>query len=68
MNVQRYGELKKMSKERLARIHMRNGGLMGFDAYMNWTKEELISEILEDEKKGQRVLNIRADAGNRQAP
>lgn len=52
MDMQRYKELNKLPKDELARMHVANGGLMGYATYMKWRKDELISIILEDEGKG----------------
>jgi len=42
-------ELRKLPKHELVRIHVNNGGLMGAATYSKWTKDELVSIILQDE-------------------
>lgn len=42
-------ELRKLSKSRLASIHMTNGGLMPHSTYVKWRREELVNAVLEDE-------------------
>ena len=48
--MQDYKTLNKLSKYELAAMHVRNGGLMGLPTYLKWTKDELISVILEDQR------------------
>ena len=42
-------QLNRMKKGQLARLHATGGGLMGIPVYMTWTKDELVSAILEHE-------------------
>jgi hypothetical protein len=42
-------ELRKLPKPTLVQMHLNNGGLMGRAVYMKWKREELVTEILEDE-------------------
>lgn len=49
MNDKRYSELRKLPKATLAQMHVRNGGIMGLRTYLQWTKDELINAVLEDE-------------------
>lgn len=42
-------ELNKMTKRTLAEMHVRNGGIMGLATYLKWTKDELVSTVLQDE-------------------
>ena len=46
---QRIRELTRTPKADLARMHVRNGGLMGLQTYLRWSKDELINAVLEDE-------------------
>jgi hypothetical protein len=46
---ERERELQKLRKPQLVQMHVRNGGLMGVETYMKWTKQELINAVLEDE-------------------
>lgn len=50
MNDNRYKYLSKKPKAELAQMHVANGGLMGLATYMKWTKDELVSILLEDEE------------------
>ncbi len=49
MTSDRIAQLYKMTKDQLARMHVANGGLMGYATYRKWTKDELVNAILEDE-------------------
>jgi hypothetical protein len=42
-------ELRKLSKQELAQMHINNGGLLRLSEYMKWTKDELVAEVLFDE-------------------
>jgi len=42
-------ELRRMAKDQLARLHASRGGLMGVAVYKKWTKDELITAVLENE-------------------
>ena len=48
-NLKRYHELRNLPMATLVSMHIANGGLMARATYMTWTKEEIITEILEDE-------------------
>jgi hypothetical protein len=43
-------ELAKMSKYDLARMHRANGGLMTLAEYLQWTKDELVNAVMEDQQ------------------
>jgi hypothetical protein len=45
----RVKELAKMSKLDLVCMHIENGGLMGYQEYAKWSKDELINTVLQDE-------------------
>lgn len=45
----RVAELNAMPKDMLARMHVNYGGLMGFNTYLKWTKDELVNTVLQDE-------------------
>jgi len=49
-----YRELRKLSKRQIAQMHIDNGGCMLLSEYMKWTKDELIAEVLEDQRVEQR--------------
>lgn len=44
-------ELSKLSKAQLIDRHIANGGLMGRAEYARWTKDELLSAVIEDYEK-----------------
>ena len=46
---QRRKALEKTPKYQLASMHAANGGLMGVTTYLQWTKDELVNAVLEDE-------------------
>ena len=46
---QRIKELAKLPKWQLAQMHKSNGGLMPLADYQKWTKDELLSAVIEDE-------------------
>ena len=50
MNDQRIKELARMPKGQLAQMHKTNGGLMPLSTYQKWTKDELLSAVIEDER------------------
>ena len=50
--AKRYRELRKVPKATLAQWHAANGGVMGVQVYIQWTKEELINAVMEDEQHG----------------
>lgn len=50
MNDKRVKELATLPKAQLARMHKANGGLLPLATYQKWTKDELLSAVLEDEK------------------
>ena len=45
----RIREIQRMPKDRLARMHVANGGQMGLATYLKWRKDELVNIVLEDE-------------------
>ena len=45
-----YRELRQLPKKQIAQMHIDNGGLMLLSEYMKWTKDELIAEVLEDQR------------------
>ncbi len=45
----RVRQIERMPKAALARLHVANGGLMGLATYLKWTKDELVSVVLQDE-------------------
>ena len=45
----RIREIQAMPKDRLARMHVANGGQMGLATYLKWRKDELVNIVLEDE-------------------
>ena len=47
--IARQIELDKMTKFTLASMHVKNGGQMGLTRYLQWTKDELVNAVLEDE-------------------
>jgi nucleoid-associated protein YejK len=44
-------ELRKLPKGTLAEMHKANGGLMLLSEYRRWSKDELVSAVLEDESR-----------------
>ena len=48
-NGKRAQERSKMTKSQLASMHVTNGGLMGLNTYLKWSKDELVNVILSDE-------------------
>jgi len=43
-------QITRMTKAQLAQMHAANGGLMGVKVYMQWTKDELINAVIEDQR------------------
>jgi hypothetical protein len=43
-------ELNRKSKQELAHMHKRNGGLMPLADYLRWSKDELVGAVMGDER------------------
>jgi hypothetical protein len=43
-------QITRMTKAQLAQMHAANGGLMSVKVYMQWTKDELINAVIEDQQ------------------
>lgn len=46
---QRIKEISRMHKDKLARMHKYNGGLMPLSDYLRWSHDELVNAVIEDE-------------------
>lgn len=40
--------VSEMPKDMLARMHVDNGGLMGFNHYLKWSHDELVNAVIID--------------------
>ena len=45
----RLAQIQRTPKAQLARLHVANGGQMGYATYMQWRKDELVNIVAEDE-------------------
>jgi hypothetical protein len=43
-------ELRRFPKATLASMHKANGGLMPLATYLKWSKDELVSAVMDDER------------------